>query len=183
MSDNTRLNIVNEEGKIIGEDTRTNIHLHGLLHREIHVWLYTPSGNLILQHRGKDKDTYPDLLDASVSGHVELGMNFEDTALQELEEETGIKADIKDFTLLETIHSNIYDEQTGMTNNALRAVYAYKFLGKIMDLKIEEGKALGFEIWPLKTIFSLTKEEKKRFIPGIYSEANLDVFRKIQTLP
>lgn len=182
MSDNTRLNIVNEDGEIIGEDTRANIHIHGLLHREIHVWLYTPKGDLILQHRGKDKDTYPDLLDASVGGHVELGMSFEDTALQELEEETGIKANIQDLTLLITIHRNSHDVLTGMTNNALRAVYAYKFIGNLIDLKVEEGKALGFETWPLKKIFSLTEEEKKRFIPGMYSETHLDILRKIQTL-
>ena len=34
-----------------------------------------------------------DLLDATVGGHVEIGSDYENTALQELEEETGIKAE------------------------------------------------------------------------------------------
>ena len=76
MADNRRLNIVDENGEIIGENTRENIHNQGLLHREIHVWFYTPKGEIIFQHREKDKDTYPDLLDATVGGHVEIGSDF-----------------------------------------------------------------------------------------------------------
>lgn len=41
MVDNRKLNIVDEDGNIIGEETRENIHKQGLLHREIHVWFYT----------------------------------------------------------------------------------------------------------------------------------------------
>lgn len=60
---------------------RENIHNQGLLHREIHVWFYTPKGEIIFQHRAKDKDTYPDLLDATVGGHVEINSDYENTAL------------------------------------------------------------------------------------------------------
>ena len=84
MADNRKLNIIDEDGKIIGEETRENIHNRGLLHREIHVWFYTAKDEIIFQHREKDKDTYPDLLDATVGGHVEIGSDYENTALQEL---------------------------------------------------------------------------------------------------
>jgi 16S rRNA (adenine1518-N6/adenine1519-N6)-dimethyltransferase len=60
------LNVVDESGKILGEETRENIHRQGLLHKEIHVWLFTPNKEIVFQHRGKDKDTFPDLLDATV---------------------------------------------------------------------------------------------------------------------
>ena len=73
MADNRKLNIIDENGNITGEETRENIHKQGLLHREIHVWFYTPKGEILFQHRAKDKDTYPDLLDATVGGHVEIG--------------------------------------------------------------------------------------------------------------
>ena len=77
MTDNRRLNIVNEEGEIVGVETREDIHNQGLLHRECHVWFYTPAGEIIFQHRAKDKDTYPDLLDATVGGHVEIGSDYD----------------------------------------------------------------------------------------------------------
>src|SRR3989338_11369703 len=93
MTDNRKLNIIDEKENIVGEETRDNIHKQGLLHREIHVWFYTTKSEIIFQHREKDKDTYPDLLDATVGGHVEIGSDYEDKALQEVAEETGIKAE------------------------------------------------------------------------------------------
>ncbi|MEK7136619.1 MAG: NUDIX domain-containing protein, partial [Patescibacteria group bacterium] len=98
-----KLNIVDENDEIIGEEARGKIHKEGLLHRETHVWFLTPNKELILQLRAKDKDTFPDMLDATVGGHVDLGMNYEDTALKEMEEETGIKAKMEDLKFLRKI--------------------------------------------------------------------------------
>src|ERR1035437_3863166 len=94
------LDIINENDVVIGQDTRENVHKKGLLHREIHVWFITPDGQMIFQHRAKDKDTYPDLLDATVGGHVEPGATYEETAIKEMEEETGLKAEKEDLHIL-----------------------------------------------------------------------------------
>ena len=141
-----KLNIVDERGNITGEDTRGNIHKQGLLHREIHVWFYTPNGEIIFQLRGGNKDTFPNLLDATVGGHVELGESFGDAALKEMEKETGVTAKISYLTLIETTRSNgTLDKATGNTNNAIRAVYAYKYVEPLENLQIEANKAGGFE--------------------------------------
>ncbi len=176
------LDIVNEQDEIIGQDTRKNIHKAGLLHREIHIWFITPSGNMIFQHRAKDKDTYPDLLDATVGGHVDLGMTYEETAIKELLEETGVIADIKDLHVLKKMRSRSVDSLTNKINNVFRLQYGYVFNGDIADLKIEKGKALGFESWPLEKMFALSENEKKKFIPLIYSNEFLDMFRKLKDL-
>jgi len=182
MVDNRKLNIVDENGKIIGEETRENIHDQGLLHREIHVWFYTPKGEIIFQHREKDKDTYPDLLDATVGGHVELGSDYENTASQELTEETGIKTEKNNLVFIQMIRSKTFDTATNKTNNVIRAIYAYRYEGKVEDLKVEKGKAIGFESWPLEKIFNISDEDRKRFIPAILEEGVLNIFRKIQKL-
>lgn len=182
MADNRKLNIVDENGNIIGKDTRKNIHKQGLLHREIHVWFYTPKGGLIFQHRAKDKDTRPDLLGATVGGHVEIGSDFKTAALQEIKEETGIRAAKDNLVFLQMMRSKTYDKATGMTNNVVRAIYAYRYDGDIADLKIEKGKAVGFEVWPLEKIFNIADEDRKRFIPNILKEKFLNIFRKIQKL-
>ena len=38
-----KLNIVDENDEIIGEEARGKIHKDGLLHRETHVWFLTPN--------------------------------------------------------------------------------------------------------------------------------------------
>lgn len=182
MTDNRKLNIVDEDGKIIGVETRENIHNHGLLHREIHVWFYMPKSEIIFQHRAKDKDTYPDLLDATVGGHVEINSDYENTALQELQEETGIKAEKNNLIFIQMARSKTFDAVTNKTNNVIRAIYAYRYEGKAENLKIEKGKAIGFESWSLENIFNISDEDKKRFISSIFEEQNLEIFAKIKEL-
>jgi isopentenyldiphosphate isomerase len=137
---------------------------------------------MIFQHRAKDKDTYPDLLDATVGGHVDLGMGYEDTAVKEMKEETGIVSTIDDLHLLKKIHNRSVDSVTGTINNAIKAEYGYVYKGKISDLKVEPGKAIGFEAWPIEKIFNLTADEKKRFIPVIFAPEFLNMFRILQKL-
>jgi isopentenyldiphosphate isomerase len=163
------LNIVDENDAIIGEETRENIHKHGLLHREIHVYFISPKKEIIFQHRAKDKDLYPDLLDATVGGHVEPGDSYEETALKETEEETGIKIKFSDLIPINKIKICFTDKATNKINNIFNTRYAYIYRGNIKDLKIEPGKALGFEVWPLDKLLNLTAEEKARFIPYVFS--------------
>jgi len=182
MTDNRKLNVVDESGKIIGEETREHIHNQGLLHREIHVWFYTPKGEIIFQHREKDKDTYPDLLDATVGGHVEMGSDYENTALQELAEETGVKIEKNNLAFIQMIRSKTFDITTNKTNNVIRAIYAYRYEGRVEDLKVEKGKAVGFESWLLEKLFNISDEDKKRFISSIFEKQNLEIFAKIKEL-
>src|SRR3989344_4431712 len=162
------LNVVDEAGNIIGQDTRENIHKKGLLHREVHVWFYTPKGEIIFQLRGKNKDTFPDLLDATVGGHVELGNSYEETAIKEVFEETGIKLTNDNLRFVTKLRKRAKDSITGMTNNVIRVVYAFKYGGKVEDLKVEGKVAQGFEAWSIdKLINGLSNNEKKRFISSM----------------
>lgn len=171
------LNIVDEQGKIVGQDTRENIHAKGLLHREIHVWFYTPRGEIIFQHRAKDKDTFPDMLDATVGGHVEIDSDFEETAIKEMEEETGVVANKDDLKLIKTVRSNHVDHTTGKTNNVIRKIFAYKFEGSFGDLRTEKGLSEGFEVWPIERLERITPDEEKKFIPSFLNQEHIKMYR------
>jgi isopentenyldiphosphate isomerase len=165
------LNIVDVNDKIIGEKTREEIHKHGLLHREVHVYFITPNYELIVQHRAKDKDTYPDLLDATVGGHVEIGDSYEETALKETEEETGIKIKANDLIFVDKTRVRSEDVITKTINNSFRVSYLYIYRGNIKDLKIELGKSQGFGIWSLDKLSNLSAADKVKFIPYILETA------------
>lgn len=182
MPDSRILEIIDESDRVVGQATRDEIHKKGLLHREIHVWFITPEGNIIFQHRAKDKDTFPDLLDATVGGHVEPGDSYEKTAIKETEEETGIMPNPADLHLMLTFQKRSEDPATKTINNTIRAQYAYMYRGNIHDLKIEEGKALGFEAWPIDSLAHLNDEDKKRFIYLILQPDMLDLFGKMKAL-
>ena len=177
------LEVVDAQGNVVGWETRLKIHAQGLLHREVYVWFYTRQGEVIFQHRSPTKDTYPNLLDATVGGHVALGEDYLAAALREMEEETGVQVQGADLRYLWTFHHKSPNpSHAGLVNNALRAVYVYCYRGNIADLRIEERAAVGFEVWPLEKLFHLNKEEQQRFIPLWMGEHGMKVFKKIQEL-
>lgn len=175
------LNVIDEEGNVLREVSREQIHREGLLHADVHVWFYTPDDMLIFQHRSKTKDTYPDLLDATVGGHVEIGDTCEETAVKETEEEVGVIVKPEDLVFLHKSITKSFDEATGTTNHHRRHVYAYRYTGNVEDLRIEDGEAVGFEVWSIDSFSNLSEEEKSRFIPSILTEVS-EVIRQIRAM-
>lgn len=180
--DGKKLNIVNEKGEIIGEESRERIHKEGLLHREVHVWLYTPKREIIFQHRAKNKDTFPDLLDATAGGHVEINDSYDETAIKEIEEEIGLKIKESDLIYITITKTKGFDKVTRMTNYALRKVFAYRFEEDISNLTIEDGAGLGFEVWSIDTLLTISEEDRVKFIPSILSEQAMGRYKKIDKL-
>ena len=175
-----KLNILDNEGNVIGGEYRDVIHKKGLLHAEVHVWCVTHNNRLIFQHRAKDKDTYPDLLDATAGGHVDLGETFEESALKELLEETGISCKLEQILFLQTDTRKATDPTTGMINHVRRNLYVLKQRVSMEDLHIETGKALGFVSYSFEELRNLNKDEKDKFIPTLLDELGMKLFNKIE---
>jgi isopentenyl-diphosphate Delta-isomerase len=176
------LNIVDDNDKIIGEEIRKNIHQDGLLHREIHVFFITPNKEIIFQHRAKDKDTFADLLDATVGGHVEIGQSYEETAIKETKEETGIKIDASDLIFINKIKRHSEDKISRTINNVFNTRYVYFFSGDINDLQVEEGAGSGFEVWSINKLLNISASDKERFIPYILQFSTTELASFIKNL-
>lgn len=176
------LNIVDDNDVVIGIKEREEIHRFGLLHREIHVYFVTPNRELILQHRAKDKDTYPDMFDATVGGHVEIGDSYLETAVKETLEETGLKVEADDLILINKLRRRAEDKATGKINDVIGESYLYFFKGNISDLKVEKDKALGFELWPLDSLPDIDAPGSERFIPYVLNFANNELKKAVDSL-
>jgi len=174
------LSVLDEKGNIIGEEFRDVIHKQGLLHAEVHIWCVTTDNKLIFQHRAKDKDTYPDLLDATAGGHVDLGETVAESAHKELLEETGIDCQPEQLLFLQTDIRKATDPATGMVNNVRRNLYVLNMKVDIEDLNIEEGKALGFVAYSFDELRNLDENEKNKFIPTLLDKSGMELFSKIE---
>jgi isopentenyldiphosphate isomerase/intracellular septation protein A len=83
--------LVNEKGMLIGKATRAEVHRGpGKLHPVIHLHLINSIGEIYLQKRAMNKDTFPGKWDTSVGGHVDLGETIEQALLRETAEELNI---------------------------------------------------------------------------------------------
>lgn len=93
---NELFDVVTENGALTGiTKPRSQVHRDGDWHRAVHIWLYGENDRgsfLLMNQRGKHKDTWPLALDATVGGHLGAGETFED-AFREVEEEIGVRID------------------------------------------------------------------------------------------
>lgn len=85
--------VVSANGEPTGiSKRRADVHRDGDWHRAIHIWVYGIDDTgpyLLMNQRGRHKDTWPLALDATVGGHLTAGETLED-AYREVEEEIGI---------------------------------------------------------------------------------------------
>jgi isopentenyldiphosphate isomerase len=71
---------------------RAAIHLAGDWHQAFHCWILRPNGDVVLQRRSFEKDTFAGCWDASAAGHWRFGETMQQAA-REIDEELGITVD------------------------------------------------------------------------------------------
>ena len=168
------LDIVNEHDEVIDVVERSEASLRGLGYRIIYVLFYTSAGKVVLQRRHPLK-TFGGMLTTTVSGHVESGDTYDETAIKETREETGIELEIDQ---LEFLGKRSYQAQKGMR---WVAVYLHKFDGNIDELTIEENEGDGFvlaSIDELRRAATHESPEYKLFVASEFGQRLLDEVAK-----
>lgn len=84
--------VVDEQDRVIGRETRREVHRRRLLHRAVHVLVFNAAGEVFLQKRSMSKDSAPGAWDSSASGHLDCGEDYAACAPRELREELGVTA-------------------------------------------------------------------------------------------
>jgi isopentenyldiphosphate isomerase len=83
--------VVNERDEVVGQQSRSQVHRLGLMHRAVHVLVFNDAGLVFLQKRSMKKDRQPGLWDSSSSGHVDSGEDYDACAVRELREEISLE--------------------------------------------------------------------------------------------
>jgi len=92
MSGSELFDIIDDAtGEVIGTAPRRQCHGDPLLvHRAVHVVVFSPDGRILLQKRKMTKDIQPGKWDTAVGGHLDHGETYETAAVREMSEELGI---------------------------------------------------------------------------------------------
>lgn len=83
--------VVDENDNILNYLPRKEVHKKKLLHRTISVVILNSNGEVVLQKRSMNMDTYPGMLGNAVGGHVTKGKDYAKTAREEAFEELGLR--------------------------------------------------------------------------------------------
>ena len=118
------LDIADDSGQPTGQTVRRDMaHRNGIQHRTSHVWILRRQQGrvqVLLQKRSDEKDSFPGCYDISSAGHIPAGCEFIASALRELEEELGYRANAEElifcgqrrFSFRQTFHGMpFYDKQ------------------------------------------------------------------------
>lgn len=159
------IDIYDSEMNLLGVAMKSQAHKEGLWHKAFHCWIISEDGNIWLQLRGKDKQLYPDLLDISCAGHIQVGEAVKTGGLRELEEELGLHLKENDLIKMFT-HKLVIDKP--IINREFCPTYLYKTQTKIYDLKLQEDEVDGIYEVDIQDLIDLFFDDiEKITIKGI----------------
>lgn len=93
------VDILDAHGAYTGKNcSKAAAHRYGYFHPTVHIWFYTENGEILIQKRADNKETFPGLWDISVAGHVSAGETLETAALREVKEEIGLDINLNSLT-------------------------------------------------------------------------------------
>lgn len=151
--------VVDENDKVIGADTRDNVHKKGLLHMEIAVLLFNKKNEMLLQKR-KDNGRYG----FSAAGHFSTSENYLQGATREAKEEIGIK--LKESELKEITKLRRDVSWDGLRNNVFLKVFEAKKDLKIKDFKIDKSEVNSIKFFSIEQIEKMISENPENFGRG-----------------
>lgn len=161
--------VVDEDDKVIGADTRNNVHEKGLLHREIAVMIFNNKGEMLLQKR-KDSGRYS----FSAGGHFPISENYLQGAIRETMEEIGMEFKENDLKEIAKIRSDV--SRDGLRNNVFLEIFEAKKDFKIKDFKIDKSEVDSINFFSIEQIEKMISENTEIFGRGF--KKTFDMFYK-----
>ncbi len=163
------LDIVDENGAPTGETvSRAAAHAEGILHRTAHVWVVRSSEkgyDILLQKRSMEKDSFPGLYDTSSAGHIPAGEEPVPSALRELQEELGIRAEEKQLHYAGHFRIQYEKEFHGkpFRDNEVTSVYVYTEPVDISSLVLQKSEVEEVRWFDLEEVWEEIKCSRERF--------------------
>ena len=167
------LAIVDENNNLTTEVAeREDVHIKGLWHREVKIWVVNELGEILVQKGSPNKKQNPNKW-GICAGHIDAGESVETTIIRELKEEIGLNTVIDDLEFM-----FISKEQNNFPNGTKNNIFFYAYFIKT-DFKIEDYKIQTEELTALKYIsFEELKKVFKTQSPE-YSFSNLNCANQV----
>ena len=168
------IELLDKDNKPSGERClKSEAHKNGLYHASVHIWLYTADKQLLIQKRHADKNTFPNLWDVSVAGHIVYKELPIIAAQREILEEIGLTIQEKDLRNIGTsshkhVHSN------NLIDHELHHIYICPLNEKLENLVIQESEVAAIKLIPIDAFKFELKNNSEAYVPH-----GLDYYNRI----
>ncbi|MBG6133552.1 isopentenyldiphosphate isomerase [Aquimarina sp. EL_43] len=151
------IDILHKTGEFTGEvRLKSEAHQLGLYHASVHIWFFTAQGEILLQKRADNKDTYPGLWDVSVAGHIGTGETPEDSAIREVKEEIGLSVSKNDLMFIGTY---LAEKMPGpdLYDNEFHHIYLSRLEVSIETLTLQEEEVSDLTLIDINELKNILK--------------------------
>lgn len=159
------LDILDELGQPTGTtQPRSVVHSTGLWHAVVHIYFYRivdGEVELVVHHRAKTKDLYPDRWDTRFGGHVKAGDSLETAVKKEVQEEAGITMSPDKLVVGPT------QKHEQFPNNEFYTSYFYNFTGDINTLSFKDGEVQAAKWMKAKDILADLSQHPDLWAPKL----------------
>lgn len=157
------IDILNSKGEKTGETClKSEAHKKGIYHASVHIWIFDKAKNVLIQKRTSNKDTFPNLWDISVAGHISVGEEPLTSAVREVEEEIGMQLQKEQLHFIGTLKKRV-QHHPHLIDNELHHIYMCQVEFNIDTLKIQKEEVSAIQSIKLN---DLTKKVKTAdFVP------------------
>ncbi len=144
------LDIYDEDLKWLGTKDRLAVHRDGDWHRVFHCWIayrdIDGCDYLVVQQRGPNTQTFPNMLDITAAGHYQAGESIRD-GVREVREELGIDVDFDQLIPL-GIHISV-GRYNDLVDRQFADVFLYIYDLDIADYRYQVEEVAGLLALPV----------------------------------
>jgi len=161
------IDLLDANGNTTGERCLKSVaHKNGYYHASVHIWFYTKEQQILIQQRIASKDTFPNLWDVSVAGHIGFGEQPLLAACREINEEIGCNFPKEKLLPIGTF-SNKVIHSVKLIDFELHHLYLGELNVDFDKLKIQEEEVAAIKLIPLDTLISELKspQSKTKYVP------------------
>jgi isopentenyldiphosphate isomerase len=134
--------------------SRAAIHLNGDWHQAFHCWIVRQhGGEVVLQRRSLEKDTFAGCWDAAAAGHWRFGETAEEAA-REIAEELGLDVDFERLVYRGRERAQRRFEN-GLTDREFHQVYALAVDLPIADYRPDPAEVMGVAAFALPDVIAV----------------------------
>ena len=169
------IDILTPVGEFFGKTAlKSKAHKEGLWHASTQIWIYTPKGEILIQQRAACKDTYPNLWDISIAGHLSAGDNAISASIREINEEIGVSTSAEALQFLKTIKTSKQPSKK-IQDNEFNHLFLCCMPVDLKKLQLQTEEVSDVKLIALEEFQDLLKNDPKNFVPHGVEYYNLSL--------
>ena len=156
--------LLDEQGNKTGQTkARSEVHRDGDWHKVVHIWIANDQDEILLQKRSPNKDSYPNIWDASSAGHLTAGDDSLSCAIREVKEELGLDISPAQLTLIGTRKGSSRPSPT-FINNEFIDVYLLRLSLDVNKVVFQEEEVSEIKYVPIDELRRMVQNKDKTLL-------------------